>query len=186
MTTSSRSRARKPMPKAKSKARGITEPAMVCPYTGQTLVAVYDDDTKHSGWYLVGGLDMSIPFMTKEELYVANTSRMGRKNIAQSLKCAYFGTPLKAVENRGLWYAVPVDLVNTSMFTTSERHASKDKLLWLLSHRNGIAPDFKEPKPVEVKHADEPHEHFVDTTEGFGHNSDDEAEEFVDKLTWSV
>jgi hypothetical protein len=160
------------------------EPNLSCPYTGRDMVPVYDDDTRNSGWYLSGGLDMGVPFLSKEELYVANTSRLGRKNIAQSLKCAYFGTLLKAVEDRGLWYAVPQDLQNTELFSTTTRHSSKERLLWLCSHRSGKAPDFPEPKRLGISYPDEPHEHFVDTTAGLAHNADDaEVNEFVDKLT---
>jgi len=162
------------------------EPNLSCPYTGRDMVPEYDDDTRTPGWYLSGGLDMAIPFMSKEELYVANTSRLGKKNIAQSLKCAYTGAPLKAVEERGLWYAVPQDLKNTELFSVSRRHSSKERMLWLCSHRNGKAPDFPEPRSVVVQHPDEPHEHFVDTTEGMGHNIDEsDVKEFVDKLTRS-
>jgi hypothetical protein len=170
------------MPRKSPKPDGIPDP--VCPYTGQAMLPVFDDDTRSPGWYLTGGLDMAVPFFTKEDLYLANTARLGKKNIAQSLKCAYTGAALKAVENRGLWYAVPVDLQNTELFSVSARRPGKDRLLWLAAHRNGKAPGFPEPKPVIVREPEAEHEHFVDTTEGLAHNADDaEVKEFVDKLT---
>jgi len=148
------------------------------------MTPVFDDDTRNPGWYLHGGLDMSVPFFSKEDLYVANTMRLGRRSIAQTLKCAYFGTPLKAVEDRGLWYAVPVDNINTSLFSTSERRFGRDMLLWLCSHRNGKDPGFPKPEPVTAAEPPADHEHFVDTTEGLAQNSgDDYVEDVVNTVT---
>ena len=152
-------------------------PNLTCPYTGRAMTPEYDEDTRTSGWFLAGGLDMSVPFLTKEDLYMANLARRGKSNIAQSLKCAYLGTPLVAVQRDGLWYA------EGDMFCPSTRQGSRPLMLWLCSHRNGKEPKFPKPEPVTITMPDTPgdHEHFVDTTEGLSQTSrDDDVDAFVD------
>ena len=136
---------------------------------------MFDDNLAHSGWHLVGGLDMSLPFETKEDLYMANTMRGGKKNIAQKLRCAYTGEELRAVQFKGLWYA------EGNKFIPSNRIGDKATLLWLASHRAGKTM-LQPPPKVEVTDAEAPHEHFVDTTEGAGNNASNAAvDEFIDR-----
>ena len=154
-------------------------PKLTCPYTGREMTPEYDEDTRTSGWFLSGGLDMSIPFLTKEDLYMANLARRGKPNIAQSLKCAYTGNPLTAVQRDGLWYA------EGDKFCPLARQSSKPHMIWQAAHRNGKAPSFPEPEPIKVVLEDSPaaHEHFVDTTDGLSQTArDDDVDAFVDNL----
>jgi len=106
----------------------MAKQTLKCPYTGEEQVPVYDDDTRSAGWYLSGGANISVPFISKAD--------------AQRYPvCLHTGTVLSPVR-KGAVYYLP------GAYDTTARYPSKEECLYHGSFRNGKT---QRRKPARVQ-----------------------------------
>lgn len=147
---------------------------MNCAYTGATMTLEFDEDVRHSGWWLRGGFDPSVGFLTREEAVAAFCRRpRGRK--VKTPRCAYTGAEVSLVCRDGLWFA------EGDVFNPRDRVPRKQDLLSMASRRAGKAPTV--PPAARVQAVVE-REQVSDPTEGRGRDAefDNFVEESVDNL----
>lgn len=137
-----------------------------CPYSGADLVIEFESDTmKHTGWYIKGGVDLGLPFLSAESAEAACPER----------KCRYTGKDLilTKIDGKNLWVFVG-EIVSMQKAYPSEQHAR-----YYAGMRNGRS---FEKKPVEIK-VGEVRERVSDPFEDKRDSSVDAiVEEKVDKL----
>lgn len=105
-----------------------------CPYTGAEQAVEYDDNLgQRNGFYLAGGANMALPFLTKESALEA----------CPDLVCKYTGVGLKLRENpaTGLWHL-------QGAFNNDTRFTNLETAVYMASLRLGSS-DL--PFPVKVK-----------------------------------
>ena len=141
---------------------------LTCPYTGNEMVVAECDDLRDPGFYLKGGFDPELPFLSEEAAIKALRRRKGKDDAVTRLVCPYTGKPLQVIHRNGpnLWQ------VAGEFFSPSKRYQYKEDLLYDVSIRGGRKPKFERPERtrVEVK---EDFSDQSDPTEGLTVKSDE-------------
>ena len=151
---------------------GADKPNLSCPYTGQQMrVLVTGDPPKQLTYSCEGGFDPCQLFESEAQLDRAFRLRNGRPSNVKVLKCAYTGEPIQIVRVGDKFRA-------RGVFTPRALFSEKQELLYAVSTRNGVLPDF--PKELDLT-VGPTHEEVSDPTEGLG-GSEDAVGEGIDML----
>ena len=141
------------------------KPNLVCPYTGSLMVVAHCDDLRAPGFYLTGGFDPSVPFLSELDAHAALRTRKGKPEAVKQLACPYTGKALKVLVRRGrsadLWY------ICGGAFSPTTKYDFEEDLLYAASFRGGRKPGFPKPERASIVVAEDFSDQS-DPTEGFG------------------
>lgn len=147
----------------------------VCPYTGNKMELVFDENLKHTGYYFKGGFDPAIPFLNMVSASAALLMRNGKHARLKTLSCPYTGAPVKVVEKNGLWHVVG------DYFSPSKHWDFKEDAIYAVSMRDGEVPEGIRPAPrVEARVVEEP---GADPTVGLGGDPGGYVQEAFERVT---
>ena len=132
-----------------------------CLYTGAPQEIVFNDGPGDHGWYLEGGFDPALPFLSEEDAVAAFRRRGGRDNAVAEPSCPYTGTKVVFVHERGLWWP------RGAFFLPRLRRYHREQLVYEAEHREGV-PAGRPPKLSVATGTGEPTQEFSDPTEGLG------------------
>ena len=118
-------------------------PKLNCPYNGTEMTLVFSDNIPHTGWYMTGGFDPSVPFLSREAGEAAFKRRDGKADGISVPTCAYTGKPVAFMQKGRLWYAIG------EFFRPCALVSDKEMLEYNLRRRAGKAAG-KPPKAVKV------------------------------------
>jgi len=143
------------------------KPNYTCPYTGNKMEVVHCDDLRHPGFYLKGGLDPRLPFVSEEMAMTAMRMRKGVKNAVKALVCPYTAKPLKLLHRKQeeLWYVVG------DFFSPGTLYNFEQDLLYDMSFRGGKKPGFDPRDKTSIVVGDINIENS-DPTQGLGGSND--------------
>lgn len=109
-----------------------------CPYSGKKQTVRYEDRLLDAGFYVDGGFDPAVGFVTKELAEAALRCRNGAPGKAKQLKCPYTGNPITVEQGPGgLWYATG------DFFRPRQKREARTDVFRLVTMRGGKAK-FKE------------------------------------------
>jgi hypothetical protein len=109
------------------------------------MVIEHDDDLRHLGYYLVGGFDPALPFLSEEAGLQALRTRKGKPDAVKRLFCPYTGKPVELVERNNLWF------VEGSFFSPSKRYQFDADLMYEMSFRGGKKPGFERNERPKIE-----------------------------------
>lgn len=143
-------------------------PNLICPYTGNLMEVAHRDDLRSPGFYLKGGFDPELPFLTEEDAIKALRMRKGKADAVTRLVCPYTGKALKVVHRNGvgLWQIVG------EFFSPNFPYQFEEDILYNASFRGGKKPKYEKPERETVRII----ENFADQSnpaEGLGGTSDE-------------
>jgi hypothetical protein len=119
----------------------LTEPSLVCPYTGETMTIVTSPGLRVR-FSLRGGFDPAALSRDRGKLERAIRMRSGRVTPAKT--CPYLGTKIRVAEVQGHpeWFRV-----EGTYWTPRALFSEKQELLYAVSTRGGVPPAFPRELP---------------------------------------
>jgi hypothetical protein len=151
------------------------EANLKCPYTGAEMTVEPVTSKARVGsvsFRCSGGFDPTGLFSSEEELIEALKQRNGHKSNVRSLKCAYLGVPVEIIRRGNFWTA-------WGAFTPKSLFAEKQELLFAVSTRAGVEPEF--PKALDEVQVGTVVEEISDPSADLK-QSDDTAEAGIEML----